>query len=79
MPELDIEVYYGAFTRSFNTPHGEAQLRVFGLGYVDDRNTVLKTDNRPAPVRTADLGKIQLATYGGDYVQVINTTQRRQV
>jgi len=56
MPELDIEVYYGAFTRSINTPRGEAQLRVFGLGYVDDRNTILKTDNRPAPVRTADLG-----------------------
>jgi hypothetical protein len=73
MPELDIEVYYGAFTRSLKTSHGAAQLRVFGLGYVDDRNAVLKTDNRPAPVRTADLNKIQLATYGGDYVQVINT------
>ncbi len=74
MPELDIEVYYGAFTRSINTPHGEAQLRVFGLGYVDDRNTILKTDNRPVPVRTADLGKVQLATYGANYAQVINTT-----
>ncbi len=60
MPELDVEVYYGAFTRSINTSHGSAQLRVFGLGYVDDRNTILKTDNRPTPVRTADLGKIQL-------------------
>ncbi len=74
MPELDVEVYYGAFTRSMDTPHGSAQLRVFGLGYVDDRNTVLKTDNRPATVRTADVNKIQLATYGGNYVQVINTT-----
>lgn len=74
MPELDIEVYYGAFTRSINTPRGEAQLRVFGLGYVDDRNTILKTDNRPAPVRTADLGKVQLATFGANYTQVINTT-----
>jgi Alginate export len=73
MPELDIEVYYGAFTRSFSTGHTAAQLRVFGLGYVDDRNTVLKTDNRPAPVRTADLNKVELATYGGNYVQVINT------
>lgn len=73
MPELDIEVYYGAFTRTINTPHGEAQLRVFGLGYVDDRNTILKTDNRPVPVRTADLGKVQLATYGANYAQVINT------
>ena len=49
-------------------------MRVFGLGYVDDRTTILKTDNRPAPIRTKDVGKIQLATYGGDYVQVINTT-----
>jgi len=74
MPELDVEVYYGAFTRSIDTSYGSAQVRVFGLGYVDDRNTILKTDNRPAPVRTADLGKIQLGTYGGNYVQVINTT-----
>ncbi|HEX3351833.1 MAG TPA: alginate export family protein [Terriglobales bacterium] len=72
MNELDVEVYYGAYTRSVDTPHGSGQLRVFGLGYVDDRNTVLKTDNRPAPVRTADLGKVELATYGGNYVQVIN-------
>ena len=47
---------------------------MFGLGYVDDRTTILKTDNRPTPIRTKDVGKIQLATYGGDYVQVINTT-----
>ena len=65
MPELDIEVYYGAFTRTMETPHSAAQFRVFGLGYVDDRNTILKTDNRPTPVRTADINKIQLATYGG--------------
>ena len=74
MPELDIEVYYGAFTRSFNTPQTAGQLRVFGLGYVDDRTTILKTDNRPTPVRTADVNKIRLGTYGGDYVQVINST-----
>jgi hypothetical protein len=74
MPELDLEVYYGAFTRTMETPHSAAQFRVFGLGYVDDRNTILKTDNRPTPVRTADINKIQLATYGADYVQVINTT-----
>jgi hypothetical protein len=74
MPELDIEVYYGAFTHSFDSAHGAAQVRVFGLGYVDDRNTVLKTDNRSTAARTADLNKIEIATYGGDYVQVINTT-----
>jgi hypothetical protein len=73
MDELNVQVYYGAYTHSFNTSQGAGQVRVFGLGYVDDRNTVLKTDNRPTPVRTADLGKIEIGTYGGDYVQVVNT------
>jgi hypothetical protein len=79
MPELDLEVYYGAYTRTLNTSHGESQLRVFGLGYVDDRTTILKTDNRPAPIRTADVDKIQLANFGGDYVQVINTTNAGKI
>jgi Alginate export len=74
MKELDVEVYYGAFTRSVNTTQGAGQLRVFALGYVDDRNTVLKTDNRSQAARAADLGKIELATYGADYAHVINTT-----
>jgi len=73
MDELNVQVYYGAYTHSFNSSQGAGQVRVFGLGYVDDRNTVLKTDNRPTPVRTADLGKIEIGTYGGDYVQVVNT------
>ena len=73
MDELNVQVYYGAYTHSFNSSPGAGQVRVFGLGYVDDRNTVLKTDNRPTPVRTADLGKIEIGTYGGDYVQVVNT------
>ena len=79
MPELDIEVYYGAFTRTINTPHGEAQLRVFGLGYVDDRTTILKTDNRPVPVRTADLGKVQLATLRRQLCAGDQYHERRQV
>jgi hypothetical protein len=73
MDELDAEVYYGAFNHAVSTPHGSGALRVFGLGYVDDRNTVLKTDNRPVPLRTADKSKIEIATYGANYVQVINT------
>jgi Alginate export len=73
MDELNVQVYYGAYTHSFNPSPGAGRVRVFGLGYVDDRNSVLKTDNRPAPVRGADLGKIEIGTYGGDYVQVVNT------
>ena len=35
---------------------------------------VLKTDNRPVPVRTADRARFEMATYGANYAQVINTT-----
>jgi hypothetical protein len=72
MPELNVSLYYGAYTRSVNSSRTPAQIRVFGLGYVDNRS-VLKTDNRPTPVRTADTEKIKLATVGGNYVQVFNT------
>ena len=73
MDELDVDTYYGAYTRQVKTAHGAGELRVFGLGYVDHRTLVLKTDNRPQGVRAADHGLIQLATYGADYVHVFNT------
>ena len=74
MDELDVEVYYGAFNRAVSTRHGDGALRVFAVGYVDDRNTVMKTDNRPSAVRAADLDKVKIATYGANYTQVIKTT-----
>jgi len=74
MDELDVNVYYGAYTRSVRAGKSAGELRVFGLGYIDHRLTVLKTDNRPQPARAADLQRIELGTYGADYAQVINTT-----
>jgi hypothetical protein len=74
MGELDIDTYYGAFTVPVKAGHSAGELRVFGLGYIDHRTLTLKTDNRPAAVRAADLGEIEIATYGGDYVHVFNTT-----
>jgi alginate export protein len=73
MSELDTEIYYGSFNHAVKTTHGAGELRVFAMGYVDDRNTVLKTDNRPATVRAADLGKVEIATYGANYVHVLRT------
>jgi Alginate export len=73
MDELDAEIYYGAFNHAVKTSNGAGALRVFALGYVDDRNNILKTDDRATPVRTADHGKIEIATYGGDYVHVVKT------
>jgi hypothetical protein len=73
MGELDIDTYYGAYTRSVKTKKSAGELRIFGLGYIDHRTTILKTDNRPAPVRAADFGKIEIATWGADYAHVFNT------
>lgn len=70
MGELDVDVYYGAFTLPTATPHSAGELRVFALGYIDHRTTVLKTDNRPQSARLADHNEIAIGTYGGDYLHV---------
>lgn len=74
MDELDVDTYYGAYTRSVATTHSAGQLRVFALGYIDHRTTVLKTDNRPASVRAGDFNKIEIATWGADYAHVFHNT-----
>lgn len=73
MDELDIDTYYGAYTRSIPAEHNAAELRVFGIGYIDHRTLVLKTDDRQQSVRAADHGKIEIATYGADYADVYNS------
>jgi len=73
MEELNIDLFYGAFTLPITQSHGAAELRLFGIGYLDQRNNVLKTDNRPQAARTADHGAIQIGTYGAHYLQVFDT------
>ena len=73
MKEVDIQTYYAAYNESVKTTNGAGSLRVFGIGYIDTRSTVLKTDNRPTPVRTADTGDIKLGTWGANYVHVFHT------
>lgn len=51
--ELNINVFYGAITGQVGGKENAGEWRIFGLGYQDLRDGVLKTDNRPAPVRTA--------------------------
>jgi Alginate export len=70
MSELDVDVYAGTYTRVINSGRNAASLRIFGIGYIDHRTLVLKTDNRPSAIRSADQGKIEIATYGVDYVHV---------
>ena len=72
MDELDVDIYAGTYARSISTDRTAGQLRVFAMGYIDHRTLVLKTDNRPQAVRSADHGKIEIATYGMDYSHVYN-------
>jgi hypothetical protein len=65
--ELDVDFYYGAFTRPLKHKQGESELRAFVLHYHDGRR-VLKTDNRPQLSRTADTSDIRLNTIGGHYI-----------
>jgi hypothetical protein len=70
MNELDVDTYYGEYTRQVGDDNNAGDLRVFAIGYIDHRTTVLKTDNRPASVRATDFGKIEIATWGADYVHL---------
>jgi hypothetical protein len=72
--ELDIQTYYASYNRSVTRPNGAGSLRVFGIGYVDTRSNVVKTDNRSLAAQAADKEPIALGTWGADYVHVVNTT-----
>lgn len=61
-------VTYVALTRQANFGAAHAEWRVFGIFYNDDRS-ILKTDNRSAPAKTADLNNgIDIGTYGGHII-----------
>ncbi|MFN0084314.1 MAG: alginate export family protein [Blastocatellia bacterium] len=65
--ELDIDFYYGAFTKPWKSTAAESDLRLFALHYHDGRR-VLKTDNRPQAARAADAEGLRLTTLGGHYI-----------
>ena len=71
--ELNINVFYGALTGQVGDKESVGEWRIFGLGYQDLRDAVLKTDNRPAPVRSADTAHINIGTFGGHYIHTIQT------
>ena len=72
-PELNINIFYGALTGQAGGGQHSGDWRIFGLGYDDYRHGVLKTDNRPAAARAVDSGSITIGTYGGHYLQVVET------
>lgn len=72
MRELDVDFYYGAYTKPLNTRRLSSELRLFGLHYHDGRGA-LKTDNRAAAARRADTDNIRLTTVGGHYIAAAKT------
>ncbi len=72
--ELNVNVFYGALTGQTGGKNSAGEWRLFGLGYSDYRDGVLKTDNRAAAVRRADTGHINIGTYGGHYIHTLPTT-----
>jgi len=72
-PELSINVFYGAVTRQGGRDAHTSEWRLFALGYDDRRDGVVKVDSRPLSIRTADTRSITIGTYGGHYLQAIDT------
>jgi len=72
--ELNANIFYGALTGQTSGKSVSGEWRVFGLGYSDYRDGVVKADNRPLAVRTADTGHINIGTYGGHYLQTVRSS-----
>jgi len=68
--ELNIDLVYGAWSKIHRSV-GEGEGRIFATYYRDGRD-VLKTDNRPLPLRAQDHKNINIATVGGNYVNVFD-------
>ena len=76
--ELDVDLFYGAYTVPVTSHNSAGEFRIFSLGYIDERGAVLKTDNRPLAARTTDMSHIRIGTYGADYVHVFRTNRSGQ-
>jgi hypothetical protein len=78
MGELDVDLFYGAYTVPVNFAKSSGEFRLFSLGYIDERASVLKTDNRATALRAADHNHIRIGTYGADYIHVFRTQNHGQ-
>jgi hypothetical protein len=65
--ELDAAVFYAALTRQMTPRQGAGEWRMFVVPSTDWRS-VIKTDNRPLALRSADLESLRLVTIGGHYI-----------
>jgi len=70
--ELDVDFWYGAYTKPLARKGLNSELRLLALHYHDGRGA-LKTDNRTAALRRADAENIRLTTVGASYVAAFQT------
>ncbi|TMA37792.1 MAG: hypothetical protein E6J79_09155 [Deltaproteobacteria bacterium] len=70
--ELDVTLAGAALTLKRLPAGPPADARVFYLYYRDGRSRVLKVDDRPLPVRTADHAPIAIHTAGGHALTVVD-------
>lgn len=70
--QMDVDFYYGAFTKPLSTKKSQSEFRAFALHYHDGRGAV-KTDNRTLTVRQADGANVRLTTVGGHYIAALKT------
>jgi hypothetical protein len=71
--ELNVNVFYGAVTGQLGDTTNPGEWRLFGLGYHDYRDDIVKADNRPLAARRADRRHIDVGTFGGHYIRVVDT------
>lgn len=67
--QLDVDIWYTAFTKPIKKKTSESELRAFATYYHDGRQ-VLKTDSRAAALRTADRENIRVTTIGAHHIGV---------
>lgn len=69
--ELNLNVFYGSLTGQVAGKRSNGEWRIFGLGYSDYRDGVLKTGSRSTVARRADYQHINIGTYGGHYIHTV--------
>jgi hypothetical protein len=68
--QLDVDLYYAAYTRQTQAKKAAGEARAFVIHYHDGRR-VPKIDNRPASLRAADTENIRVTTVGGHHISAI--------
>ena len=72
LKELDVDFWYGAYTKPLTSKRTQSEFRLFGLHYHDGRGA-LKTDNRAAAARRADAENLRITSVGGHYIAAAKT------